>query len=99
MPSLPKWLANTTEKLLKDQFHPVEVTGAALIAPELKRVTFSGNLSKTQFQPGQVIEFRINETDFRHYTPSVFDIEKGICEVLFYLHGKGPGSSWAANLK
>ncbi|MEM6264407.1 MAG: siderophore-interacting protein, partial [Bacteroidota bacterium] len=41
----------------------------------------------------------INETDFRHYTPSVFDIEKGICEVLFYLHGKGPGSSWAANLK
>ncbi|MEL6672399.1 MAG: siderophore-interacting protein, partial [Bacteroidota bacterium] len=42
--------------------------------------------------------FRVEGREFRHYTPSYYDGPSGICEVLFYLHGLGPGSSWAAEL-
>ncbi|MEO1451641.1 MAG: siderophore-interacting protein, partial [Bacteroidota bacterium] len=57
------------------------------------------NLDHAPYKPGQVIEFRINDTDFRHYTPAFYDQEEGICEVWFYLHGLGPGSSWVAALQ
>ncbi|MEL7535187.1 MAG: siderophore-interacting protein, partial [Bacteroidota bacterium] len=65
----------------------------------LKWVQFSGDLSNTKFEAGNVIEFRISDTDFRHYSPSHYDKESGICEVLFYLHGYGPGSVWADRLE
>ncbi|MEM9720518.1 MAG: siderophore-interacting protein, partial [Bacteroidota bacterium] len=42
--------------------------------------------------------FRINETSFRHYTPSFYHQQQGVCDVLFFLHGLGPGSQWAEAL-
>jgi len=99
MPRLPKWLANTTEKLFEKHIHPVTVTGVELLANNLKRVRFVGDLSNTKYTEGNVIEVRVNDTDFRHYTPSVYEIEEGICDVIFYLHNKGPGSRWANSLE
>jgi len=99
MPTLPKWVANGVEKVFSRFLHPVAVTHTQLLDSHLKLVRFEGDLSKTKFTPGNVIEFRVNETDFRHYTPSWFDKEAGVCEVIFYLHNLGVGSQWASNLQ
>ncbi|MEM9673173.1 MAG: siderophore-interacting protein [Bacteroidota bacterium] len=99
MPSLPKWIANGTEVLFRSMMHPVEVSQIEYLDDELKRVRFAGDLRSTSYAPGQVIEFRVNDTEFRHYTPAYYDQEEGICDVLFFLHDYGPGSQWADTLK
>lgn len=99
MPTVPKWLGNTLEAVFTAQMHPVQVTHTALISKQLKKVRFEGNLEKVGFKPGQVVEFRVTDTDYRHYTPSFFDAGNGVCEVLFYLHQMGVGSDWAEQLK
>ncbi|MEM6701005.1 MAG: siderophore-interacting protein, partial [Bacteroidota bacterium] len=98
MPTVPKWLANGMEKVFSRMMHPVEVSEIEYLDEKLKRVQFLGDLSKTKFVAGHAIEFRVNDTNFRHYTPSFYDKSKGICEVLFYLHGYGIVSAWAEDL-
>ncbi|MEM9985828.1 MAG: siderophore-interacting protein [Bacteroidota bacterium] len=98
MPTLPKWIANGIEKVFSGMMHPVSVTQTEMLAPQLKRVRFEGDLSQSHFIPGQVVEFRISDTEYRHYTPSAYEPSAGACEVLFYLHGLGPGSNWASQL-
>ncbi|MGD1848324.1 MAG: siderophore-interacting protein [Salibacteraceae bacterium] len=99
MPNLPKWAADAAEKIFTKFYHPMVVTKTEYLDTDWKRVCFSGDLHRVGYTPGQVIEFRVTDTQFRHYTPSSFDAEKGQCEVLFYLHEKGPGSIWAAQLQ
>ncbi|MEL6843969.1 MAG: siderophore-interacting protein, partial [Bacteroidota bacterium] len=86
-------------KVFNGMMNPVEVLQTHYYHPHLKWVQFSGDLSNTKFEAGKVIEFRISDTDFRHYTPALYDQAKGICEVFFYLHGYGPGSAWADRLE
>lgn len=99
MPSIPKWLGNTMEIVSSKYYHAVEVTAVEYLTGTLKKVRFEGDLTKTSFTAGNVIEFRVNATDYRHYTPSVYDAAQGICEVIFYLHDQGSGSKWAEQLK
>ncbi len=101
MPKVPKWMANAMESLFSGSYHPVRVTAIEDLADGLRKVRFEGDFSKSkkEFIPGNVIEFRISDTEFRHYTPSYFDQRAGICEVWFYLHDKGPGSKWVKSLK
>jgi NADPH-dependent ferric siderophore reductase len=96
MPELPIFLANTMEPWFA---RPARVRQIEEIAQRLRRVTFKGEALKgVSFQAGQEIEFRVSERAFRHYTPSRFDAKTGELEVIFYLHGKGPGSIWAENV-
>lgn len=99
MPKAPKWLGDTMETVFSSHIHPVTVSEVNYIDPRLKHVRFEGDLSRTDFSPGQVVQLRVSDTEYRHYTPAFFDKKNGICDVLFYLHGKGPGSSWAASLE
>ncbi len=101
MPKVPKWIANAMESLFSGSYHPVSVTAVDYLSSRMKKVMFEGDFSKLRkpFIAGNVIEFRVTDTEFRHYTPSFFDTGKGICEVLFYLHGKGPGSHWAEKIR
>ncbi|MEM7017368.1 MAG: siderophore-interacting protein [Pseudomonadota bacterium] len=99
MPTVNKWMADAMEKLFSNQFHPVRVTHTEMLDSQLKCVRFQGDLSGTNYAVGHVIEFRVGDRDFRHYTPALYDEEQGICEVLFYLHGLGPGSDWVEQLK
>lgn len=89
------------ESLFSGSYHPVRVTEVQYPAGHLKKIRFEGDFSKISrpFIPGNVIEFRISDTEFRHYTPSFFDPAGGECEVWFYLHGKGPGSRWVEKLR
>ncbi|MFC0186364.1 NADPH-dependent ferric siderophore reductase, contains FAD-binding and SIP domains [Pseudarcicella hirudinis] len=99
MSKVPKWVGDTIEIVFRNQIHPVEVSAVEYLSDKLKKVVFKGNLGENPFTPGQVVKFRISDTEYRHYTPVKYDINQGICEVLFYLHGKGIGSIWAENLK
>jgi len=101
MPKVPKWMANAMESLFTGSYHPVTVTKVDDLADGLRQVRWEGDFSKMSkpFIAGNVIEFRVSDTEFRHYTPSFLDAGNGVCDVLFYLHDKGPGSLWAGQLK
>lgn len=99
MPKIPKWLGDTMEAVFSKMVHPATVVAVEYIPPRLKRVVFSGPLQQLKFVPGNVVEFRINDREFRHYTLSGLDRDRGQCEVLFYLHDRGQGSRWAAQLQ
>lgn len=100
MPRVPKWMANAMEKLFSGSYHNVTITQIETITSDLRKIRFEGDFStiKNEFKAGNIIEFRVSDQDFRHYTPSFFDQKKGICEVLFYLHNKGIGSKWISEL-
>lgn len=99
MPRMPRWLADFSEKAFKGAYKPVTVTETAYLAPALKRVRYQGDaLKATTWKAAQEIEFRVTDTEYRHYTPMCWDIEQGFTDVLFYLHDQGPGSRWAEQL-
>ncbi len=85
------------DTVFSGMLRPVTVSRVEMIDEQLRKIRFEGDLSRTRFTPGNVIEFRVSDTAYRHYTPCFYDKENGICEVLFYLHDKGEGSQWAAN--
>ncbi|MEM7100014.1 MAG: SIP domain-containing protein [Pseudomonadota bacterium] len=89
-----KWLADRMLKVFSSHLHPVTVTHIDTPVDGLKRVRFEGSLNGAEYKPGNVIEFRITDEEFRHYTPAHLDLEQGFCDVLFYIHGLGVGSQW-----
>jgi NADPH-dependent ferric siderophore reductase len=95
MPKIPKWIGDTMEAVFNGMVHPVVVSSVDYIGEQLKKVVFEGDFRKIKFAAGNVVEFRINDNEFRHYTLSGFDADAGTCEVLFYLHDRGKGSLWA----
>jgi NADPH-dependent ferric siderophore reductase len=100
MPRMPKWLADFSEKTFKAAYKQTVITEVEYYAPKLKRIRYQGDaLRSIEWKPAQEVEFRVTDTEYRHYTPMYWNKEKGYTDVLFYLHGKGPGSSWASDLK
>lgn len=94
-------MANAMESLFSGSYHTVRLTRIQQLDKQLLGLRFEGNFtaSKRIFVPGNVIEFRVSDTEFRHYTPSLFDAKEGIVEAIFYLHDKGPGSKWLEELQ
>lgn len=97
MPEMPAFLANVLEPRFA---RAARVTQVDELAPRLRRVRVQGEaLRGVAFRPGQEVEFRVSERAFRHYTPASFDEKDGAMDIVFYLHGQGPGSAWAASLR
>ncbi|WP_343667853.1 siderophore-interacting protein [Chitinophaga sp.] len=99
MPNVPKWVADQMENLLPSKFMDIEVGTITRYSSELKQITFRADLSKIDSFPGSAINFRVSDTEIRHYTPIDFDKTNGTFDVLFHIHGNGPGSHLADNLK
>ncbi|MEV7908548.1 siderophore-interacting protein, partial [Streptomyces anulatus] len=96
MPTVPALLADPMTRWMG---RPATVTEVVRLSSGLVRVRFSGDALRGRgWRPGCEIEFRVGERDLRHYTPSAFDGREGWIEVLFQLHGGGPGSLWASRL-
>lgn len=96
MPDLPQFLAARAEAWFG---RACVVSEAEELAPKLRRVRFAGAaLRERGWSAGQEIECRVGPTHFRHYTPLRWDDARGEVDVLFYLHGQGPGSRWAEAL-
>lgn len=96
MPTLPARLATGAERWFG---RPATVTAVEDLTPGLRRVTFAvPALRGRSWTPGQEIEVRVAERDFRHYTPIGFDPDTGALAVVFALHSGGPGTAWAREL-
>jgi NADPH-dependent ferric siderophore reductase len=98
MPNVPKWVADQMENLLSSKYLEVEVTDIIQYSPEIKKIRFHAELSHIDFYPGSSMIFRVSDRELRHYTPSAFDRQTGIFEILFHIHGNGPGSKLAERL-
>lgn len=98
MPQMPKWIGDAVETIFGAKMPLVTITETAYIHQHLKRIRFEGNFDNISFRTGQPVAIRIDDRNYRNYTPSFFDKAKGICEILFHLHGKGPGSEMADQL-
>jgi NADPH-dependent ferric siderophore reductase len=97
VPELPAPVAGRAERWFA---RPASVVGVDRPAARLRRVRFAGDaLRDRRWTPGQEVEFRVGPREFRHYTPAAFDTGAGELEILFHLHGNGPGSAWAAGLR
>lgn len=97
MPELPAFLAD----LIEPRFARRATVAMVLdLAPRLRRVRFQCDaLRGSRVLPGDEVEFRVSDRAFRHYTVARFDVLTGTFDVVFFLHGGGPGSSWAAALR
>jgi NADPH-dependent ferric siderophore reductase len=85
------------EKLL---FHPVTITDVETLGRAFQLVSLHGEgLHDVTWIPGQTTQFYIGSFTKRAYTPMDLDSKAGSARFLFYLHGHGPGSAWAASLK
>lgn len=98
MPNVPKWVADQMENLLSSKYLDVEVTETIMYSPEIKKIIFRAELNHIDFYPGSSMVFRASDRELRHYTPSAFDRERGLFEILFHIHGNGPGSKLADRL-
>lgn len=98
MPQIPKWIGDTMETVLSSKIPLVTVTQIKYIHPQLKFIRFEGNFDNIGFRAGQAVAIRVDDRNYRNYTPSFFNKEKGICDILFHLHGNGPGSAMADRL-
>lgn len=98
MPNVPKWVADQMENLLSSKYFDVEVAEIIQYGPEIKKLIFRADLNHIDFYPGSSMIFRTSDRELRHYTPSAFDREKGIFEIIFHIHGNGPGSKLADHL-
>ncbi|MBO9659380.1 MAG: SIP domain-containing protein [Chitinophagaceae bacterium] len=99
MPTLPKWMNDAMEGILKSQFRSVAATNITDYSSSLRRIRLLGDFKGLASEPGYAVAFRVNERSYRNYTPFVFDQEQGICEILFHLHGDGPGSDFFSKIK
>ncbi len=99
MPKVPKWVADALESVFSGFNRKVKIENISYLHPFIKVIKFSGDLSGIKFKPGQAISIRVDETNFRNYTPSYWDSETGEFEVIFHLHGNGPGSNYIDRLK
>jgi len=99
MPYIPKWIADSMENLLSSKFLNAIVKSEVYLSPEIKNIVFTANLEGIDFYPGAAVNFRVSPNDFRHYTISAFDREAGTFEIIFHIHGNGPGSDLAEQLK
>lgn len=98
MSIVTKWVGDAMERLLSSKYLPVKVVSIVELNPEIRIVGFSGDFSNTEFYPGDAVALRVSDFDFRNYTPSVFNAEEGYCEIIFHLHGGGPGSHFAKQM-
>lgn len=97
MLTLSRILSSAVEKLL---FHPVSITGVEAVGESFRLLTMQGvGFQSMKWIPGQAVQIFLGNLTKRTYTPMSVDADAGSACFLFYLHGKGPGSEWAASAR
>lgn len=87
------------ETAFSSKLRQVTVIHTEYLNPQLKKIRFAGDLAGTTYSAGQAIVLKVNDTSYRNYTPCLWDSEAGVAEVLFHLHGNGPGSELLSDLQ
>ena len=79
--------------------HNVTVCEAEMLSPRLRRIRFTGKrLREMGWSPGDKVKLRVHGKS-RTYTPSALNVDIGWMDIVFFLHGNGPASRWAAEAK
>ena len=99
MNSMPKIIGDFMEMAFSNKICKVSVTATEMLSSNIKKVTFKGVFPHVKFKLGQAIVIRIDETNYRNYTPSKWNSQTGTFEVIFHIHNNGPGSECIKNLK
>ncbi|AZA84627.1 iron transporter [Chryseobacterium lactis] len=86
MPSLPKWINDTVENVWSSKFKECTVSHIENITNDLRRIRFETDLHGVQFEPAYALGIRINDRDFRNYSPFNFNRETGTFDVVFHVH-------------
>ena len=89
-----------TSPFRKNCFRPAVVAEAHDINEQFRLVRVLGEtLQESLWSRGHKVRFRLGEAMFRTHMPVHWDVRAGFAEFIFFLHGNGPGSAWAASLK
>ena len=99
MARVPKWVADAMESVFSGQVRKVIVSDIIYLNPYIKKITFEGTFPNVKFRFGQAIVIRVDERNFRNYTPSYWNSKDGVFQVIFHLHGNGPGSNYISGLQ
>jgi len=87
-------------KLKKKLFRPAVVCEVQPLSGHFRFVKLFGEGMKgALWSRGQKVQFHLGGMLFRTHTPVIWDAHSGFAAFVFFLHGKGPGSAWAASLK
>ncbi|KMQ64502.1 iron transporter [Chryseobacterium angstadtii] len=86
MPSLPKWINDTFENVMASKFKECTVTHIETVSKDLRMIRFTSDLEDVPFEPAYAIGIRVNERDFRNYSPFNFNKYAGTFDVIFHLH-------------
>lgn len=99
MPSLPKWINDTVENVWSSKFKTCTVLHIENISDNLRLIRFTADLEDVSFEPAYAIGIRINDRDFRNYSPFNFDKEAGTFDVVFHIHdAEAVGSNFVTQL-
>lgn len=99
MSSMPKIIGDFMEMAFANKICKVNVSTIETPSPNIKIINFKGTFPHVKFKIGQAIVIRIDDTNYRNYTPSKWNSETGTFEVIFHIHHNGPGSEFINNLK
>ena len=99
MNSMPKIIGDFMEVAFSNKICKVKVTTVEMPSSNIKIITFKGVFPHVKFKIGQAIVIRIDETNYRNYTPSKWNSKAGTFEVIFHIHNNGPGSECIKNLQ
>ena len=74
------------------------VTRVEHLAPRVRCIRIAGKrLKGIDWTPGQKVKLKVDGWS-RSYTPARVDAEAGWMDIVFFLHGNGSASQWAANV-
>ena len=94
--SIPKWMIGLFGNKL---FPNVKVVATTFLSPEIKKVSFKGDISEWDFSIGYASVIRVSETEFRNYTVSYYNKQSGVFDIIFHIHGNGVGCHFIDSLK
>ncbi|EHO07547.1 hypothetical protein HMPREF9714_02627 [Myroides odoratimimus CCUG 12901] len=98
MPKIPKLIGTIVKTAWSKMFVTVVVTQKEQLANGLLRIRFEADLSNAKYEIGQAILMQISDTEYRNYTPSIFNKEEGYFDVIFHQKAKGPGTTFFKNI-
>ncbi|MFG1919034.1 siderophore-interacting protein [Micromonospora sp. NPDC048898] len=94
MPGLAERLADLASGVMLDN---ADVTGLSHLSPEFVRMTLSAEaFRKATWVPGAKLQLRPRRgsMSLRTYTPTSWDADRGVTELVVYTHGNGPAAQW-----
>lgn len=94
--SMPKWVGDLFSSALSPN---MKILSVECLSPHIKRIRFQGDIYKMNFEIGYASVIRVTETAYRNYTVAYYNKQQGIFDIVFHIHGNGPGSGYANNLQ